>query len=437
MSNRAEELSRDPQFRADVAAGDGLQMLKAKHRARFAAVKEARSMVLGEALQKPAAVTTDTPPPDKSDWDERGDKATWEAQNTRIHTFEALAAHAQIDLDVWEIERKLVNSWEVGMKGDDGEPIVQPLFQVKAWFKRRRDVVNARTVVESIFAKAAERAPVYPKIVFPKKRDKHLLVMSIPDHHFGMQAWHPETGGPDYDLKIAKTCYRNAVHDLVTMASNFECDEVLYPIGNDVMHIDSPRNQTYAGTPQDVDTRYPKIFEECFRTLVESIDLLQTVAPRVRVVVIPGNHDPQATYHLGMCLQSWYRNCGGVEVDNGPKMRKYFEHGKLMLCLTHGDKEKHAQLPIVMAQERPDMWGRTLFHEIHLGHLHHLRETAWRDVGEYQGVRVRILPSLTPPDAWHSSQGYISIRASQALVYHPERGYVAQFSHTPRVEKTE
>jgi len=56
---------------------------------------------------------------------------------TRIHTLEQLIDFFEIDLSVWEIERFVANKWEVGAKDDAGELKVSPLFQVKAFLRRK------------------------------------------------------------------------------------------------------------------------------------------------------------------------------------------------------------------------------------------------------------------------------------------------------------
>ena len=76
---------------------------------------------------------------------------------TRVSTLEELLARCKVDLDVWEVERWVCNKWEVGMKPPattefvevgggrkipmfvrkSGAPIVEPLFQVKAWLIRK------------------------------------------------------------------------------------------------------------------------------------------------------------------------------------------------------------------------------------------------------------------------------------------------------------
>jgi hypothetical protein len=120
-----------------------------------------------------------------------------------------------------------------------------------------------------------------------------------------------------------------------------------------------------------------------------------------------------------------YANCPDVTVDNEPAQRKYVEFGRCMVLLTHGDKGKREDYPLLMATEQPAMFGRTLYREAHTGHLHQTK------VQEYHGVRVRILPSLAGADAWHAENGYVgNIRAAEAFVWSADEGLVATAYYT-------
>ena len=69
--------------------------------------------------------------------DERGnDLQIVSDKSTRITTIEQLLEHCAVDLDVWSVERYVVNKWEVGSKGEGGIE-VEPLFQVKAWLVKK------------------------------------------------------------------------------------------------------------------------------------------------------------------------------------------------------------------------------------------------------------------------------------------------------------
>lgn len=59
------------------------------------------------------------------------------APGGRITTLAELLAFCQVDPEKWIVERHVVNKWEVGAKDPNGQIVVEPLFQVKAWLVQR------------------------------------------------------------------------------------------------------------------------------------------------------------------------------------------------------------------------------------------------------------------------------------------------------------
>lgn len=278
----------------------------------------------------------------------------------------------------------------------------------------------------------------FPSIIRPAKSGL-MLEPSIYDLHVGKLAWARETGHEDYDSRIAKACFERALTNLLSRTAENKFERIVYVVGNDLHHTDSKMAQTFAGTPQDTDSRYFKSCEIIRQLQCSAIETLLHLAP-VDVYMIPGNHDPMSVYHLGAYVQCWFRHAKHVRIFNEPVKRKYCEFGNLMLCFTHGETEKHEKLGNLMAAEQREMWGRTTFHEAHVGHLHTSRFDVERirtdirkerQVQEIHGVRVRIIPALCPPDAWHASNGYIgNLRSAEAFVWHRTEGLIATALHT-------
>jgi DNA repair exonuclease SbcCD nuclease subunit len=140
--------------------------------------------------------------------------------------------------------------------------------------------------------------------------------------------------------------------------------------------------------------------------------------------MVSGNHDDLSVWHLGDSLECYFSRYSDVEIFNEPTTRKYHEFGNVLLCFTHGDKGKRADYPLLMAAERPEMFGRTKFREIHTGHTHQTKTE------EMHGIRVRTIPSLSPADAWHAENGYVgNQRNAEAYLWNRDEGLVAQFYH--------
>lgn len=352
---------------------------------------------------------------------------TWsiELPKTRIHTLEQLVEYCEIDLDVWEVERFIANKWEVGAKDSSDDLVVKPLFQIKAFLKKRTDVIEAARIIDRLCEKADKHSPIYPKITKASSRSGNIVEISPVDVHHGAHIWGKETGNADYDLEISTAGYKRAIPDLISRTDGFRPEKALLVFGHDQINLDNRQGSTEAGTPQDNDTRYPKVFDRSCDLSVWTIDLCLKHYGRVEVIMVPGNHDYLSTFHLGKYLTSWYRRVPNVQINNDPVFRKYWEYGVNMLMLTHGNKGKLEKYAGTMASEQPEMWGRTKWREAHTGDKHHRRTI------ELPGATVRILPSLRPPCAWSSENHFVgSIRAAEAFVWNKGEGMVGTAVHS-------
>ena len=347
-----------------------------------------------------------------------------------IKTLADLIRVCEIDTDEWEIVAWKANKWDAAAKDERTQKLaIRPLFQVTATMRRRVDFLRARHEVEALIAEAKAKIGPRPAPKRTRPPGDHLLEVSIPDLHLGKLAWSEETLGENYDIKIAAHLYRDALESLIARTAAFTFSRIVLPLGNDFFHADTMRGTTTAGTALDVDGRFQKTYIAGRKLITEAIERLRELAP-VTVVMVPGNHDAMASFCLGDSLDCWYHATKDVTIMNAPAPRKYLEHGKVMLLFTHGDKGKQDNYPLLMATEQPEMFGRTVHREIHIGHLHQLR------VSEKMGVKVRISPSLCAPDAWHSANHFVgNARAAEAYVWHPNEGLVSIAVYTVGQER--
>jgi hypothetical protein len=347
-------------------------------------------------------------------------------------SLEGLLEAYDVDTEAWKVTRHKVNSWPLPV----GDGRIETGWQVKATLEPREDVLDMRAVVQAMKEDAAEHAPdyTYPAYdVAPSPDEDLLLELDVFDHHFGMLAWGAEVGGESYDLDIATDLYMRAFDRLAGLAEAYPVSRILVPLGNDLLHYDSyvqdgnKGPSTTRGTLQDVDSRRRKLYVAVRRLQVAVLDRLRLIAP-VDVVCVSGNHDEDSVFTLGDSLECWYRNDGAVEVDNEPTLRKSYRWGKNLIGFTHGHEEKHSRLPMLMATEWSEDWSETEYREWHVGHKHRTRNAIPVPLEDHEGVLVRELPSLCPPDSWHYRKGYLHRRASKAFLWHPEGGPQHEFS---------
>ena len=237
--------------------------------------------------------------------------------------------------------------------------------------------------------------------------DPIVYEISLPDVHYGKQH--------GYTLKEIEVQFLEVVKDLVRKAEGLNIDKFLLPIGNDGMNSEGMRRTTTKGTPQEESANWKETFKGYWTLMVTAIDYLKQIAP-VDVVVVSGNHDYERMFYAGDVISGWYRNDDNVTVDNSEEPRKYYEYGVNMIMFTHGDNEKAAEMPLIMATEQPEMFARSTHREAHCGHFH--KEM----VNEYRGVKVRFIPSICPNDEWHKRMGYQAKRTGQAYIWNRETG---------------
>ena len=368
--------------------------------------------------------------------------------NKRIKTLSHLLKACEVDEKEWEVISYEVNKWEVGRKDkfidwttekgvasgavkDSGKIFVEPLFQVKAKLARRKVSTDLGKQKEAILKELKSYSPVVKAPVVTDQvnvNSINLLEICIFDPHFGKLAWRAETD-EDYDLKIAEKRVKEAVKDLLSRVNLNTVDRILLPIGNDLINIDNRHNTTFNGTPQDSDCRYMKIIKIVKRILIEMIDELSRIAP-VDVVVVPGNHDTTSSFMMGEILESFYHKNELVNIDNDPKLRKYYQFGKNGFQFTHGNEEKHESLGLIFATEQPRLWADTKFRFAQLGHFHKNKKMWHVSVDEHQGFQVQVLPSLSGTDFWHKSKGYASMKQAKALLFNPQTGLIGEFTTT-------
>lgn len=364
--------------------------------------------------------------------------ATLNLQSITVNTLAKALEVAEVDMTQWKVDRYEIKSWQVTMKvktptGDRDEkgyaimidkPKTVTMYGIRVWLKKLHNmewVEAVRNIIKEI-----------PKIKTPKKRynldGNYLLEVALMDVHFGMLAWDKETG-MDYDIEIAEDLFLHAVQDLLSKSSGFKPSKILFPFGNDFLHIDDPTNQTPMNRNLlDADSRLIKIYQKAKTSVIKAINYCREVAP-VHVCWVPGNHDPNISYYMCDVLSEVFSNDEDVTVDKSPKWRKYYPFGKCLIAYTHGVEEPLRDLPSIVATEEPKLWGESKYREIHIGHKHKKMQMHWVNVDTMPGTVIRMIPSIAGTDQWHYKKGYIkNYHAAESYVWDAEHGVIGQFT---------
>lgn len=369
-------------------------------------------------------------------------------------TLDELLKACGVDLEVWEVEKHTVNKWEVAMRepattvggrGKDAQvntsetgfksaiwtrashiPLRVPLYQVKAWLRRKVEASTISKMLEAFTEKASKHAPKRFEFAKPiRAKADCCYVLNGHDLHLAKLSWTPETGHGDWDVKIAREAYDASIDDLMAKAPVDRIEEVVIIVGSDMLQVDNDKSMTTAGTYVDSDTRMAKAFDIATDMLSKRVETLASHF-KVRVVAIPGNHDSTISLFLGKYLSAWFRKHPNVVVDDSPRSRKYYGYGKTLIAFDHGDKTKLADLPLTIMRENQATISKYLYTECLTGHLH---SEASKDT---KGIIVRTAPALCPPDAWHADKGFVgNMRRSQGLLYNRDNGLEAIFYSKP------
>lgn len=247
------------------------------------------------------------------------------------------------------------------------------------------------------------------------------------DPHIGLLAWAIETGA-DFDLEIAESLMFAAVDRLVSLAPPTRVGWLIN-IG-DFFHTDNGTNRTMrSGHPLDVDSRYAKMARVGVRTQKRCIERALEKHAEVWCSNEIGNHDDYSSIWLSIALGEFYSNNPRVRVDDSPTKHRYKRLGNCLIGTTHGDTGRPADLPGIMSTDRREDWGECTHCHWYTGHVHH------DAAKEFRGCTWESLRTLAARDAWHSAEGYRSMRDMKLDVWDHKRGRVMR--HTVGVEELE
>lgn len=291
--------------------------------------------------------------------------------------------------------------------------------------------VEPEEIAEDTLQDMRDHAPSY-ELVFPDKKYGSMYEICVFDLHYGKYASAEETGGSNYDMDIAENIFHSAIDSLLSRVDS--TDYILFGVGNDLFNSDVD-NYTTKGTPQDNHGSHREHFRRVRQMCVNAIDKALSIAP-VQVVMVSGNHDMNTIYYLGEVLDAWYSNTDYVEVDNAPTLRKYHRYGVNLIGFSHGNEEKDSSLPQIMANEAREDWGQSYFCEWHLGHAHKSGRTKYTPVATIDGVTIRRIASLSPPDWWHAKKGFTAGPfAAEGFLWNENGGIDDHYQYIHRGER--
>ena len=355
----------------------------------------------------------------------------WEACN-----FNQLATSAKLGVSRHSVHRALKRAQDAGiiedmnetmflkrrstLSGPDGETKLQ--WKIEEADKVKLDAL-AQIAVQTLIDQIPPLAPI-PSLSPDIYMDDMLTNYLIGDAHGGAYVWGREAE-EDYDLEIWQEDLMAAVDRLVASSPPTR-EAVMLNLG-DWFHADDRKSVTpQSGNQLDTDGRWAKVVETGLKVQRHAIERMLQKHHTVRVVEIPGNHDPHAALILIAAMGMLFDANPRVIIEDTQRYIWTYEYGKNLISACHGDKAPLAKLPCILSADYPQAWGRTEFRTIWHGHFHSKR------VEEHPGCTVEGFRSLVAKDKWHWDQGYRSLRDMQSVVLHKEFGEIER--HTAGVK---
>lgn len=333
----------------------------------------------------------------------------------RLHRARALLCHESVSA---QGVMKLAGTSTLLDK--DGNTVMQ-------WVKTSADQLKQAAAQDAVFAALRDELKMhrYAAIAAPSGTLEDLLTQyTITDFHLGMLAWGEETGGEDWDTKIAEQLLMDWF-DVAIEHAPAAASAVLANLG-DFLHWDgldavTPQNKNLL----DADTRFAKLVRVAIRLIRHVINRLLAKHQRVHVIMSDANHDPASSVWLREWLAEVYTDNPRVTVEQSADAYYCVEHGLSSLFYSHGHKRKIKDIDDVFVAKFREIFGRTKFSYAHLGHLHS------DEVLETNLMKVERHRTLTPGDAYAGKGGWVSGRDAKVITYHKQFGEVLRMTVNP------
>jgi hypothetical protein len=262
------------------------------------------------------------------------------------------------------------------------------------------------------FADAFRDIPTWVPVYLPPRNDDLMTVYPLVDAHFGMKAWGRETGGQDYDLRLAEKDIKAAFTALWDETP--QSDHAVLILGGDTLHSDDNQGHTQSRAHVvDTDGRLYKTSDVAIEAICWIIEGLSLRHHKVTVRVLRGNHDPHAHLILHFALASRYRMSDNITIEDAARDLYWIRHGRSLVAAHHGDKGSPQRVAMFLSDTCPE-YSSTRDRHILTGHVHH------DSIKDYPGVKWWSLRAFCPPDEYGSIFG--SRRALQSLTFCAKNG---------------
>ena len=171
-----------------------------------------------------------------------------------------MKAH-NLDSTKWKVISFTTNAWQSQVKG--GNKIA--LWQSKITVRENIEKQITFDIIDNYFANANfNTKKTLP--TFKYNESNEVLEIDYTDTHTGLLSWRKETGS-DFDLDIIENRFMECIADTVRRCKGRKFKKIIFATLGDILHIDNDKNETTAGTLQQVDGRISKIFDRAVKNV--------------------------------------------------------------------------------------------------------------------------------------------------------------------------
>lgn len=297
---------------------------------------------------------------------------------------------------------------------------------------------------QEFLTRLAKQAPKIRKSPVPTKT---LAIPANFDVHLGKHCELIRTGN-DYTPDKALRQVLEGQASLFQMTKPFGVTDILLPMGNDIIHIDSNRYATTSGTPQD---SYGSVESQMMLAAELYIRSIEQFAKNHNVWLchVSSNHDRVSGWAVSQMVAAYFRNhprvhCHQDSMNQVPL--KYFVFGNTLIIFTHGEIKEEKLLGVIK-HEVGAAWAVIDHIVCYTAHRHHKEvnqrgaETVKEKEKDHTAVtviksgnavenlmHVEMVRSPSPADAWHKNSAYNNLPAVEMFL-HNEKSQFARFTH--------
>ena len=293
-------------------------------------------------------------------------------------------------------------------------PENDPYGRVLEWVKTNRNLLDQ---LDSAKVAAMAIADEVEPIKLIKQRGSSTIgdqfcVVPVGDPHIGLMTWEQEVG-ESWDVKIAQRVYTKVFSRMY--ASLPQTKECIIVNTGDFFHADNIHGESSrSGHKFDLDGRHGKWLSAGIRVMRVMIDMALQKFEKVTYVNVPGNHDDILGAAIGEFAEHLYENNPRIEVMKGNNPFQYILRGRVLLGFAHGHTCKLPSLPGKMADDVPELWGKSVYRHWITGHVHH---RSWMQYKEHPGASVETVGIIPPKDAYAHGGGYGARRSLVGIVF--------------------